>query len=368
MSDIQVVQEPVVKPGTAKVIRIDDVQAGKITETTISTTPPAAVTEAAPRGVFGTQYRSLREAATTSEFPVLLQSGLKAILFDAYNGYNAVYPQIVNMESSDKPAEDYLEGNAFGTLPEVGEGQPYPDIDAALDRTVRIVNKKYGGIFAVTEEMVMFDKVGLIRQMPADLGRALRQTIEEVVFGVLTTSGNYTRNSTTNDNDVGANTGSTTFSAAGLVTALRTIRTMKDRKSGRYLGITPDTLVVTPGLEFAAKQLLLGNNLVRASANNAAEVYGTGQENVFRGLVREIIVTPYMGSSYQWLLFQKNGFCKYQEVLPLRFMSADAQAPTNELFFTNGKLRYRADVMFGVGILNDRLAYYSTSSSAPAAG
>lgn len=363
-NEVQVIQPVEVKTGQAKIIKIDDAQAGKITETVINTTP-APVREAFP---LGGKFRSLREAATTSEFPVLLQSGLKAILFDAYNGYQAVYPQIVNMESSDKPAEDYLEGNAFGTLPEVGEGQAYPDIDAALDRVVRIVNKKYGGIFAVTEEMVKFDKVGMIRQLPADLGRALRQTIEEQVFNALTTAGTYARNSTTNDNDVGANTAATTLSAAGLLTATRTLRTMKDRKSGRYLGVMPDTLVVTPGCEWAAKQLLLSDTLVRASANNAAEVYGTGQANPLRGLVNTIIVTPYMGTSFQWLLCQKHGFAVYQEVFPVRFMSADAQAPTNELFFTNGKLRYRADVYFGTGILNDRLGYYSSSSTTPAVG
>ena len=367
MSDIQVVQPPEVKTGQAKIIRIDDVQAGKITETLIDTTPATPVMETG-RNLFG-KYRSLREAATTSEFPVLLQSGLKAILFDSYNGVPVVYPQLVMMETSDKPAEDYLEGNTFGTLPDVGEGQTYPDVDTTLDRVVRIVNKKYGGMFSVTEEMVLFDKVGMIRQLPADLGKAMRQTIEEVVVGGLTATGAYVRNSTTGDNDVGANTAATTFSAAGLLTAHRTLRTMKDRKSGRYLGIAPDTLLVAPGVEWAAKQLLLGNNLVRASANNAAEVYGTSTDsNPLRGLVKNIIVSPLVATTFGWLLFQRQGFAVLQEVIPLRFLAADNKTAENDAFFKNGKLSYRVDAMFGFGVLNDRLGYLSSSTTTPAVG
>lgn len=381
-NEVSVIQPPEVKTGQAKVIKIEDVQAGKISETVINTTATtaselltqvhggdtrtASLTENG-RGLFG-KYRSLREAATTSEFPVLLQSGLKAILFDSYNGVPVVYPQLVMMETSDKPAEDYLEGNTFGTLPQVGEGQNYPDVDTTLDRVVRITNSKYGGIFSVTEEMVLFDKVGMIRQLPADLGRAMRQTIEETVIAGLTATGSFVRNSTTNDNDVGANTAATTFSAGGLLTAHRTIRTAKDRKSGRYLGIVPDTLLVAPGVEWAAKQLLLGNNLVRASANNAAEVYGTGQENPLRGLVSTIVVSPLVATTFGWLLFQKQGFAVLQEVIPLRFMAADAKTSDNEDFFKKGKLSYRVDAMFGFGILNDRLGYLSSSTTTPAVG
>ena len=63
----------------SKVITIEDPQAGKLKETIL--TPTVRETVALQLG----NYQSLREAATTSEFPALLRDGLKAILFDSYN-------------------------------------------------------------------------------------------------------------------------------------------------------------------------------------------------------------------------------------------------------------------------------------------
>jgi phage major head subunit gpT-like protein len=105
-------------------------------------------------------------------------------------------------------------------------------------------------------------------------------------------------------NDIGPNTAATTFSAAGLITAYATLTTMKDRKAGRYLGISPDTLIVTPQLEFAAKQLLLAQSLFPVGTGATAGapfIYGAGTSNPFRGLINRIIVTPWLGTSYDAL-------------------------------------------------------------------
>jgi Mu-like prophage major head subunit gpT len=357
---------------TSKVIQIIDPQAGTLRESTITTTQSTLPTRINENGgLLGTgRHMTLREAANTSEFPALLRDGLKAILFDTYTATPAVYPDIIfRTDPSSKPAEDYLEGNQFGTLPLVAEGNPYPEVKMDLDRTVRIVNNKRGMIFAITEEMVKFDRVGMIKQMPENLGQAARFTLDSDLFSILTTAGNYARTSA--DNDIGNNTGATTFSAAGLNTALATIRTMKDRKSGQYLNIMPDTLVVTPALEMAAKQLLLAPALqIPGDGVTTAKVYGTGAGvNPFRGLIGTIIVTPYMGSSYQWLLFQKRGFALMQEVEPLQLLLEEGpRSVVNEGYFIYDRIRYRVRLWYGFGVLNDRMAYYSSASAAPAVG
>lgn len=343
-----------------KVITIEDPVAGKLKETIVQ--PTLKETVALQLG----KYSSLREAAVVSEFPQLLRDGLKAILFDSYNSLPTTYDQWVRTESSNKPAEDWLELARLGTLPIVAESDPYPEAEGAVDRTVRIVNNKYGMIFSITEEMIKFDRVNMIKQYPQDMGAAAKTTIEEQAYAVLSNAANYTRNSTTGDNDIGANTAATTFSATGLLTAYTTLGTMKDRRSGRYLNIMPDTLIVTPSLEWAAKQLLLSDSLVRASANNAAEVYGTGQANVVRGAVKTIIVTPWLGTSYQWVLMQKNRPVVMQEVEPLQLLIDDVRTVQNEAYFVYDKIRYRVRVWFGVGMLNDRFCFFSSSTSAPA--
>lgn len=343
-----------------KIIQIEDPVAGKIRETIAR--PTLRETVALNLG----KYQTLREAATTSEFPSLLRDGLKAILFDSYNDQPTTFEQWCRMESSNKPAEDWIELARLGTLPIVAEQQPYPEAEGAVDRTVRIANNKYGMIFSITEEMIKFDRLNQIKQYPNDMGAAAKTTLEEQAYAVLSNTANYVRNSTTGDNDVGANTAATTFSATGLLTAYRTLVTMKDRRSGRYLNIMPDTLVVTPGLEWAAKQLLLSDSLVRASANNAAEVYGTGEKNVIRGAVKTIVVTPWLGTTYQWCLMSKNRAVVMQEVEPLQLLIDDVRTVQNEAYFVYDKIRYRVRLWFGVGMLNDRFAYYSSATAAPA--
>lgn len=361
--------------GTTKIIHILDPQTGTIKETSYEhgQGSDSAGERAAAKPMLESlglgKYTSLKEAATTSEFPLLLRSGLKQILFNSYNDEPETYSQWVQTVPSDKMAEDYLEMNRMGTLPIVPEGNSYPEVDVAQDRTVRIANNKRGMIFGITEEMWKFDKSNQMRQYPQELGAAAKQTIEEQAYAVLNTSGNYTRNSTTGDNDVGANFASTTFSAAGLVLAYGTLRSMKDRKSGRYLNITPDTLVVTPRLEFAAKQLLMAPSLqIPGDGVSSAKIYGTGGTNPFRGMVTNIIVSPYFGTTYGWALIKAGRAVVFQEVEPLQLTLQTPMDVTNEAYFTRDVLRYRVRIWFGVGMLNDRYAFLSTATAAPVVG
>ncbi len=355
----------------SKIITIVDPQTGLLKETIIEHDKgkqagnDLALIQGARRGPYGGS--SLREAATTSEFPTLLRDGLKQILFSAYNEEPSTYQEIVFAEPSNKPAEDWLEMNSLGTLPVVAEGNPYPEVKPATDRVARVANYKRGYIFNITEEMIRFDRANQMRQYPQDMGTAAKQTIETDVYSVLSTAGNYTRNSTTGDNDVGANTAATTFSASGLITAFAVIRTMKDRKSGRYMNIIPDTLLVTPQLEFAAKQLLMSPSLqVPGTGVNAAVlVYGTGGENPFRGLVTRIIVSPFLGTSYQWVLMKAKRAVVYQEVDPLQLLVDDVRSVQNEGYFLYDNIRYRVRIWYGTGMVNDRFAYYSSSTTAP---
>lgn len=359
----------------SKIIEITDPQAGKVKETVIDPVAEAKKLQEAEKELRERAMKylgkgaSLREVATTSEFPTLLRVGLKQILFDSYNDEPSTFQEWVRAEPSDKPAEDWLEMNRLGTLPFVGEGDPYPSADVAIDRAVRIANAKFGMKFAVTEEMIKFDKSNQIRQYPTDLGQAAKQTLEATAYGVLTNANNYVRNSTTNDNDVGANTAATTFSAGGLIQALGVLTTMKDRKSGRYFNIMPDTLVVTPRLEFAAKQLLMSPELLPVGSgytySNVPPVYGQGTSNVFRGIVSRIIVTPWLGTSYQWVLMKAKRAVVYQEVEPLQLLTGAIDYQNNGAYFNYDRIEYRVRLWFGFGMLNDRFAYYSSSSTAP---
>jgi hypothetical protein len=345
-----------------KIIKILDPQSGSLQETELHERPGTDLPlfEARPG-----RKMTLEEASTLAEFPVLLRDGVRSIAFDRYMATPTTYQEWAAVERSDKQSEDWAEENQIGELPVIGENNPYPEFKLDLDRTVNIKNYKRGGIIAVTEEMIRFNRLNLLKRQAAQLGRAAARTREQAALSVLTATGNYTR--TTADNDIGNNTAATTFSAEGLITALTTLRTMKDRKSGAQLDVMPDTLIVGPRLEFAAKQLLTSANLqIPGDGVTTAKVYGTGTVNPFRGLVNQIIVSARFATSYQWCLMEAKQAVVLQVVDDLQILQESVGGVQHEGYFKYDNVRYRARDWFGAGMLNDRFAFYSSSTTAPA--
>src|SRR5689334_1098744 len=300
--------------------------------------------------------------ATTSELPSYRKMGIRPILFDAYNMVPSSYETWAGVSQSDKQEENYIEGSTIGLLPPVGEGDAYPEVDIQTDRAVRIVNQKFGGILNVTREMVLFDKVNIIRQQTEDLGRALAMTKEQNAYNVLTTTANYVQNSTTGDNDVGANfSSSLAFSPSALVTALTTPQTMKHRKSARYLGIMPSLMVCSPQVQFAVKQLLLTDTLWRTGGSTTPDVYGTGIDSSFRGIITNIVVSPFM-QGYSWAIMEPKKAVTVQQVWGPELFQTQA-VPEATAFMIQDIYQYRADEMYGIGMLNDRFAFYSAGAA-----
>lgn len=314
---------------------------------------------------------SLVEAgeASTANFPDLLRSGIQFDVFSSYAETPVIYPRIARMVNSNKQQEEYLKDAGLGMAPIVNEGEQYPEASLALSDGVIIKNYKRGYIIPVTEEMQMFDQVGKVRDVANMMGRAMRLTEEQAFMDILTTTGNYTRNSTTGDNDEAANQQTLTFSPAGLIAAFNVLTTMKDRHSGMYLGVVPNTLVITPKLWWAAKQLLTSPESMRAhsdadSAVITVEKYGTGTRNSFYGAVSNIIVSPQFGSNYEWALLEAGRPINFQRVKPIEVMQEGMNASTGG-YFERDVIRYRVRSWFGIGMKDDRFAFFSNSSTAP---
>jgi phage major head subunit gpT-like protein len=317
------------------------------------------------------QIMAIREdVVTTSMMGSLLLDGFRALLFNRFNGISTTWEQFTRREPSNKEEERYLDMARMGTLSTVAEGERYPRVRPELLPGPAVKNVKRGDILAVTEEMIRFDRVGMIRQLFEDQGRRAAQTLEEAAYGVLLTVGNYT--ATTADNDVGNNDSTNAFTAANLITAMTTLQTMKDRTSGRYLGVTPNTLIVGPSLQFAARQLINSPEVQRVggtgSTDTTQNLYGTGTSNPFKGIIDLVVVSPYvhqLGGQWQWVLLDRNNGLVYQEVDPLQLLQATAQDASNEEYFETDVFRYRVRLWGGFGFLDQRFAYYSNTTTAP---
>lgn len=309
----------------------------------------------------------LQEALLTQpDAAQILRDGIRFLAFDRFRQMPPTYTGIVRTMPSNKLEEEYLRDAAIGRLAVAPSGTVAPEYTSTFEGGVKITNNLYRGIFRVLGDWVKFDQIGKIRQTADAIGRALAMTREFAVYSTLTTTGNYTRNSTTKDNDVGANTAATTFDGAGLELALATIATAKDRKSGNYLGYNADTIVIGPRMEIPVKMLLMSPELMRGGTTS--EVRGTGTTNFYRGLINNIIVSPWFGTgttAYQWLVFDSRAdFCMLQEVESPMVMQEDANM-SSESWLTRDEIRFLGRDYFGLGIVDDRCAYYSSSTTAP---
>lgn len=359
-----------------KIIDVVDVQAGRLTERVVDHNPPIELNERAqqPLNELGFRLRetavrnrlnSLQEAfVLLPQADVLLRDGIRYISFNSFNGTPTTYTEWMRVEQSNRPQEEYLRDATMGMPPRVPSGTPVPFANSTFDGAVTIPNHRYAQGVIVTMDDIRFDRLGKIRQIADELGRSFRMQEEQQAYNLITTAANFTRNSTTGDNDVGANTAATTFSAAGFETAYTTIATSKDRHSGQYLGLVPDTIVCGVRSERYIRQFLFSDTLARTHGNTSAEVTGTGTNNPYRGLIRRIIVSPFV-QSFAWAMCDSTRMSAvFQRVEGLNIMQ-EAMNASSEAYLLTDSIRYVASSYFGVGMVDDRPWYYSSSSTTP---
>lgn len=306
----------------------------------------------------------LKEAMLTNpDAANILRSDIRLLAFTALNSMPRSFEAFTDFVNSDNPEEEYLRDAAIGVIPRAPSGTPAPRAKTGFEGDSNIANNLYRYIVEILGDWVRFDKIGKIRQISQEMGLSARLTEEYEVYRFITTTTNYSRNSTTNDNDVGANQATTTFDADGLRIGLRTIATSKDRISRAYLGYSADTLIIGPALQIPALQLLRSTELQRQHGNTTVEAIGTGTTNPFVGMISKIIISPWFGASYQWALCDsRRGTFKYQTVEPFNVFQQTANV-TSEAWLHLDVVEYLVKGYFGVGFVDDRAWFYSDSTT-----
>lgn len=291
----------------------------------------------------------------------MLRQDFKFLAFTAFRDMPRTIDGFIMRETSSKPEEYYLRDAGMGLIPRTRSGMEAPALLSSFEGSAVVQNFRYSGKVSVLGDDIRFDRIGKIRQTATLLGRSSAATEEAEVYKVLTDSNNYTRNSTTNDNDLGANTGNTTLTHANFETVLATIATAKDRKSGMYLGYMADTIIIGPRMEWAVKKLLSSDSL-NYGADDETE---RGTMNVYRGALNRIIVSPYFSNSYEYVICDSRAMgLVFQQVEPFNVIQS-AQNASNTDWLLSDKIDWVATGYFGVGFVDDRGFYYSTNSTRP---
>lgn len=295
----------------------------------------------------------------------ILRTDVRYLAFSKFKEMPRTFEAFTSFTNSNKPQEEYLRDAAIGVIPKAPSGTEAPTLVSNFEGGTIIVNNFHRGRVPILGDWIRFDQIGKIRQLAIELGRAGRQTEEDEVYKYISTAANYNRNSTTNDNNIGANTAATTFDGLGLELAMNTISTSKDRKSGSYLGYKADTIIIGPRMEVPVKQLLLSGDLNRTHGATAAEVRGTGTVNQYKGMIDKIVISPWFSASYAWALCDSTvESFMYQTVEPFDVMQQDTNI-TSEDWMKLDTIWFLVKGYFGLGFVDDRAWYLSTSSTAP---
>jgi len=241
----------------------------------------------------------LREALTTSDFPILFGDVLDRQMLAAYKAVDPVWKAFVKMSTvkdfRTSRRLQYLGGDdAMARVAEKGEylASDREEVDYYFN-----VNK-YGRQFDISWEAMINDDLGALKDTPERFARAAVRTEHRIVTALY--AGSAVLYSLAN------NAVATALSIASLETAVERMAAVTD--GTEIIMNRPKYLVVPPALEFTARQILTSANKMWVSVPVANIPYPT--TNVIAQYGLQLIVDPYLsiyGSAgqlaTQWYLF-----------------------------------------------------------------
>lgn len=209
---------------------------------------------------------AVRALQSTSDFPVILENVVTKTLRDAYNETPRTFlPFCRRATLPDFKEVTRAQISGAPDLKEVLEGEEY-GYAAMTDGGEKYRVRKYGRIVALTWEAIVNDDLSALTRIPTAFGASAAAKESDIVYGILT------GNPKMSDNEdlfsaAHGNVGTPTALQAALdadaaldpIAEARQMMALQKGLEGRYITVTPQFLIVPPGLEKAALQLTTGN-------------------------------------------------------------------------------------------------------------
>ncbi|MDH7481144.1 MAG: Mu-like prophage major head subunit gpT family protein [Armatimonadota bacterium] len=296
-----------------------------------------------------------------SDIPKLLEAGLRAVFFDAYEAYRSDWERIATIVPSENDIEKYA---WLGATPRMREFKDERIPAGLLEHDYSIKNKTWEASIAVDRAALEDDQYGQIRLRIQGLADEARRHQEELVFGLLRDGfntlcydGQFFFDTDHSDGESGtqSNKGTSALSASSLQAAFTAMMKFKDDQ-GKPMGIIPDTLVVSPDLKWTAMELL-GSIYAPDSEVGKTET----RKNVLKGAL-DLIVSPYLTDSNDWFLLCTKRVIKpviFQSRIPIEFAALEANSENG---FMRDRYVYGVRARYNVGFGLWQLAYGSQVS------
>ena len=289
---------------------------------------------------------------TSGSFPSLMLDAANKTLLNAYASADTTY-QIWARQGLSAPDYRPIHRVRMGDFaaPEViPEGQQYPERGAQSSRETYAV-EKHGAVFSVSLEAVVNDDLGAIINTPRAQGFAMRQAVNTAVYAVLTSNEAMSDSiSLFHATSHGANLDATALSEAALDVGFEVMSGQTSVSGAIPIGLTPQFLVVPPGLASTAQRLTQGG--VVATASSSVALYGDGRARPLT-VVADASLTA--ASATQWFLVSASPQC---DTVEYTFLQGEEQPVlSREEDFETDSLAFKIRQSFGVAAVDFRGMY-----------
>lgn len=249
----------------------------------------------------------VREALTTSDFPYLFGDVLDRQVLASYKAVDPVWKSFVKMGTVPR-IYPQIGGYRFAItggdqyLAEVAEKGEYLASEREETRYALYV-KKYGRQFDISWEAMINDDLNALKDTPERFARAAARTEHRLV------SGTYVADLVAAANlyaAANANSGALPLTVGNLENTIEAMTAFVDA-NGEPIMNRPKYLVVGPGLEMTARQILTSTVIQRTDGGTAA-INAWPMTNVVPQYGLQLVVDPYIpiyapAAVLSWFLF-----------------------------------------------------------------
>ena len=224
-----------------------------------------------------------------------------------------------------------------GLLNPLGKGGELKHVDLSDDsRDIQAATK--GSIVGISREDLINDDLTVLAEIPERFGQMAGRTINNDVFGALSTTGS----------DYGANT-SGALNLTNLAAAYALAMAIRDGE-GNPIGALPDKILCSPSNYLMAKNIYQSEEITGAASKE-------GKTNVLRGVLQPV-TSPYLSGTAYWI------FNSAFPLVDVAFLNG-VQTPTVETAdanFSQLGISMRCYYDYGVSAGDCKAALYSTGA------
>ena len=313
--------------------------------------------------------RRIQMPIVKSDIPKLLEAGLRAVFFDAYEGAPGDWERVATVVPSEQDTEKYA---WLGSSPKMREFKDERVPAGLLEHDYTIRNKTWEASISVDRAALEDDQYGQIRLRVQSLAEESRRHQDEVVFTLLKdgfatlcydSQYYFDTDHAEGDSGTQSNKGTSALSSTSLQTAITAMSKFKDDK-GKPMGVIPDTLVVPPDLKWTALELVGSPVAVVKIGDGTAGSGATGAtpyRNVLEGAL-DVVTSPYLTDTNDWLLLCTKRIVKpviFQSRVPVEFAALEANSENG---FMRDQYVYGVRARYNVGFGLWQMAYGSQVS------